>query len=245
MNCSWKTVTTDKLPDGLIAHLVDLFPFSILTTAEDSVLEKNDPRRWLTADKATLRRRLSVIEAKNDVRSLANKFRKENGRDVNPRKDVVLLAQRARMERSDEESRLIVKEFLAQSSKNKTLKRNTISNDSSLVRCDERRHDNCTKEFTPTFMENSAIDQLRKSQRKFFGRPRSRTQVSPPADWLLVRIVYGLCILARPSIGNHDLRFFFIYSVICQISKPKRMLGREGGGGSKRGALRWSGFQYV
>ena len=141
-------------------------------------MEKNDPRRWLVADKETLQRRLSLIEAKNDVRSLANKFRKENGHAVNPRGVVASLAQRARMERSDEESRLIVKEFLAQSKRNKMAKRSTVSHDSFMVNCDENVHDNGTKEFTAPFMENCSIDQLRKSQRKFFSRPRSRTQVS-------------------------------------------------------------------
>lgn len=150
----------------------------VLITAEDTSLEKNDPRRWLMADKETLQRRLSLIEAKNDVKSLANKFRKEHGLSVNPREAVAKLAQRARMERSDEESRLIVKEFLAQNKRNKMAKQNTVSHDSFMANCDDSKHDNC---ITP-FIENCAFEQLRKSQKKFFGRPRSRTQVSHPTN---------------------------------------------------------------
>lgn len=141
-------------------------------------MEKNDPRRWLVADKETLQRRLSLIEAKNDVKALASKFRKENGHVLNPREVVASLAQRARMERSDEESRLIVKDFLARRNSNKIAKRNVVSHDSVIVNWDENSHDNGTKELNAAFMENCSIDQLRKSQRKFFGRPRSRTQVS-------------------------------------------------------------------
>ena len=137
-------------------------------------MEKNDPRRWLVADKETLQRRLSLIEAKNDVKALASKFRKENGHVLNPREVVASLAQRARMERSDEESRLIVKDFLTRRKRDKIATRNAVSQDSVIVNWD----DNGTKELNAAFMENCSIDQLRKSQRKFFGRPRSRTQVS-------------------------------------------------------------------
>ena len=96
-------------------------------------MEKNDPRRWLVADKETLQRRLSLIEAKNDVKALASKFRKENGHVLNPREVVASLAQRARMERSDEESRLIVKDFLARRNRNKIATRNAVSHDSVIV----------------------------------------------------------------------------------------------------------------
>lgn len=126
------------------------------------------------ADKATLQRRLSLIEAKNDVKSLANKFRRDHGHEINPRDIVASLAERVRMERSDEESRLIVKEFLVQSNRNKMAKRNTVSHDSFMANCAE----NSAKEYTMPFLENSAIEQLRKSHRKFFSRPRSRTQVN-------------------------------------------------------------------
>ena len=148
-----------------------------MITVDDSSLEKNDPRRWLTADKETLQRRLSLIEAKNDVRCLANKFRREHGHEINPRDIVATLAQRARMERSDEESRLIVKEFLAQKTRNRIPKESTVSHDSLMAQCDERLRNNYTKELITPFLENRSLDHLRKSQRKFFGRPRSRTQV--------------------------------------------------------------------
>ncbi|XP_074633168.1 uncharacterized protein LOC141891977 isoform X4 [Acropora palmata] len=147
---------------------------------DDSSLDKNDPRRWLTADKETLQRRLSLIEAKNDVKCIANKFRREHGHEINPREIVATLAQRVRMERSDKESRLIVKEFLAQKTRNKLPKGSTVSHDSFMATCDELPRDNCTKELFAPFLENCAIDQLRKSQRKFFSRPRSRTQDSSP-----------------------------------------------------------------
>ncbi|XP_068733361.1 cyclic nucleotide-gated channel alpha-3-like isoform X2 [Montipora capricornis] len=149
---------------------------------DDSSLEKNDPRRWLTADKETLQRRLSLIEAKNDVRCLANKFRREHGHEINPRDIVATLAQRARMERSDEESRLIVKEFLAQKTRNRIPKESTVSHDSIMAQCDERLRNNYTKELITPFLENRSLDHLRKSQRKFFGRPRSRTQDSSPSS---------------------------------------------------------------
>lgn len=153
-----------------------------LTIVDDSSLDKNDPRRWLTADKETLQRRLSLIEAKNDVKCIANKFRREHGHEINPREIVATLAQRVRMERSDKESRLIVKEFVAQKTRNKLPKGSTVSHDSFMATCDELPRDNCTKELFAPFLENCAIDQLRKSQRKFFSRPRSRTQVRLPAD---------------------------------------------------------------
>lgn len=153
-----------------------------LTIVDDSSLDKNDPRRWLTADKETLQRRLSLIEAKNDVKCIANKFRREHGHEINPREIVATLAQRVRMERSDKESRLIVKEFLAQKTRNKLPKGSTVSHDSFMATCDELPRDNCTKELFAPFLENCAIDQLRKSQRKFFSRPRSRTQVRLPVD---------------------------------------------------------------
>lgn len=151
--------------------------------AEDSTLEKNDPRRWLVADKETLKRRLSLIEAKTEVRSLANKFRKENGHSVNPREIIASIAQRARLERGDEDSRQIIKEFLAQGSGKKMPKRNTVSHDSFMANrkhSEEIPHENCFKDTSSG--ENCTIDQLRKSQRKFFSRPRSRTQESKPAS---------------------------------------------------------------
>lgn len=154
-----------------------------MAAAEDSILEKNDPRRWLVADKETLKRRLSLIEAKNEVRSLANKFRKENGHSVNPREIVASIAQRARLERGDEDSRQIIKEFLAQGGGKKMAKRNTVSHDSFMAsrkHSEEIPHENCFKDASSA--ENCTIDQLRKSQRKFFSRPRSRTQESKPAS---------------------------------------------------------------
>ncbi|XP_078380058.1 uncharacterized protein LOC144663004 isoform X2 [Oculina patagonica] len=150
---------------------------------KDSNLEKNDPRRWLVADKETLRRRLSLLEAKKEVKSLANKFRKENGHSVNPREIVAGIAQRARLERGDEDSRKIIKEFLAQTSGKRMPKRNTVSHDSFMANRKtsvESTHENCFKDASST--ENCTIDQLRKSQRKFFSRPRSRTQESKPAS---------------------------------------------------------------
>ena len=135
------------------------------------------------ADKETLKRRLSLIEARNEVKSLANKFRKENGHSVNPREIVASIAQRARLDRGDEDSRQIIKEFLAQGSGKKMPKRNTVSHDSVIANrkhSAEIPHENCLKD--PTSGENCTIDQLRKSQRKFFSRPRSRTQESKPAS---------------------------------------------------------------
>lgn len=154
-----------------------------MPAGKDSNLEKNDPRRWLVADKETLKRRLSLIEARNEVRSLANKFRKENGHSVNPREIVAGIAQRARQERGDEDSRQIIKEFLAQGSGKRIPKRNTVSHDSFMANRKssvESTHENCFKDASST--ENCTIDQLRKSQRKFFSRPRSRTQESKPAS---------------------------------------------------------------
>ena len=135
------------------------------------------------ADKETLKRRLSLIEARNEVKSLANKFRKENGHSVNPREIVASIAQRARLDRGDEDSRQIIKEFLAQGSSKKMPKRNTVSHDSVIANrkhSAEIPHENCLRD--PTSGENCTIDQLRKSQRKFFSRPRSRTQESKPAS---------------------------------------------------------------
>lgn len=135
------------------------------------------------ADKETLKRRLSLIEAKNEVKSLANKFRKENGHSVNPREIVASIAQRARLERGGEDSRQIIKEFLAQGSGKKMPKKNTVSHDSVIANrkhSAEIPHENCFKDTSSG--ENCTIDQLRKSQRKFFGRPRSRTQESKPAS---------------------------------------------------------------
>ena len=154
-----------------------------MPAGKDSNLEKNDPRRWLVADKETLKRRLSLIEARNEVRSLANKFRKENGHSVNPREIVAGIAQRARQERGDEDSRQIIKEFLAQGSGKRMPKRNTVSHDSFMANRKssvESTHENCFKDVSSA--ENCTIDQLRKSQRKFFSRPRSRTQESKPAS---------------------------------------------------------------
>lgn len=154
-----------------------------MTAAKDSNLEKNDPRRWLVADKETLKRRLSLIEAKNEIKSLANKFRKENGHSVNSREIVAGIAQRARLERGDEDSRQIIKEFLAQGSGKRMPKRNTASHDSFMANRKtsvESTHENCFKDASSS--ENCTIDQLRKSQRKFFSRPRSRTQESKPAS---------------------------------------------------------------
>ena len=171
-------------------------------TTEDSSQEKNDPRRWLTADKETLQRRLSLIEAKNDVKSLANKFRKEHSHTVSPREVVASLAQRARMERSDEESRLIVKEFLAQSRRNKMAKRNTVSHDSFMANCDESPRANSTAPF----LENRAIDQLRKSQRRFFSRPRSRTQVSHSLSTKGCLALCAILLLAFGLVKNPTTR---------------------------------------
>ena len=147
-------------------------------------MDRNDPRRWLVADKETLKRRLSLIEAKNEVRSLANKFRKENGHSINPREIVASIAQRARLERGDEDSRQVIKEYLAQGSGKKMPKRNAVSHDSFMA---NRKHseeiparENCFKDALSA--ENCTIDQLRKSQRKFFSRPRSRTQEAKPAS---------------------------------------------------------------
>ena len=154
------------------------------TAADDSSLEGNDPRRWLVADKETLKRRLSLIEAKNEVRSLANKFRKENGHSINPREIVASIAQRARLERGDEDSRQVIKAFLAQGSGKKMPKRNTVSHDSFMANRKHSEeipaHENCFKDALSA--ENCTIDQLKKSQRKFFSRPRSRTQESKPAS---------------------------------------------------------------
>ena len=135
------------------------------------------------ADKETLKRRLSLIEARNEVRALANKFRKENGHSVNPREIVVSIAQRARLDRGDEDSRQIIKEFLAQGSGKKMPKQNTVSHDSLMANrkhSEEIPHENCFRDMSSG--ENCTIDQLRKSQRKFFSRPRSRTQESKPAS---------------------------------------------------------------
>lgn len=135
------------------------------------------------ADKETLKRRLSLIEARNEVRALANKFRKENGHSVNSREIVVSIAQRARLDRGDEDSRQIIKEFLAQGSGKKMPKQNTVSHDSFMANrkhSEEIPHENCFRDMSSG--ENSTIDQLRKSQRKFFSRPRSRTQESKPAS---------------------------------------------------------------
>ena len=135
------------------------------------------------ADKETLKRRLSLIEARNEVRSLANKFRKENGHSINPREIVASIAQRTRLDRGDEDSRQIIKEFVAQGSGKKMPKGNTVSHDSFMA---NRKHsaeiprENCFKDMSSG--ENCTIDQLRKSQRKFFSRPRSRTQESKPAS---------------------------------------------------------------
>ena len=187
--------------------------FFVLPNVDDSSLEKNDPRRWLTADKETLQRRLSLIEAKNDVKCLANKFRREHSHEINPRDIVATLAQRVRMERSDEESRLIVKEFLAQKTRNKMPKESTGSHDSFMAKCDERTRDNCTKELFAPFLENCAIDQLRKSQRKFFSRPRSRTQVRLPTD------VDFFQNLRQPRRWGFALLAHFLGPGVGQISK--------------------------
>ena len=163
-----------------------IYHCSVLPSAQESMLEEHDPRRWLVADKATLQRRLSHIEAKNDVRFLANKFRRENGHSVNPRDIVAAMAQRVRKERSDEESRQIIKDFLAQSRGKKMSKGNAVSHESliankklsSLTNLANGTNDTSAPERT------SSNEQLKKTQRRFFNRPRSRTQDSRPSSEL-------------------------------------------------------------
>lgn len=154
-----------------------------MTAAKDSSLEKNDPRRWLVADKETLKRRLSLLEAKNEVKALANKFRKENGLSANPREIVAAMAESARLERGDEDARQIIKEYIAQGSGKRLPTRSTVSHESFVANREnsgESTHENCFKNTSSA--ENCSIDQLRRSQRKFFMRPRSRTQESKPAS---------------------------------------------------------------
>ena len=62
-------------------------------------------------------------------------------------------------------------------------KQNTVSHDSLMANrkhSEEIPHENCFRDMSSG--ENCTIDQLRKSQRKFFSRPRSRTQESKPAS---------------------------------------------------------------
>ena len=135
------------------------------------------------ADKETLKRRLSLIEAKNEVKALASRFRRENGNSTNPREIVAAIAERGRQERPDEDARKIIKEFLAKDRGSKIHKRSTMSHESLLAHRSnyvDNARENCFKDAS--YGENCANDQTRKSQRRFFSRPHSRTMESKPSS---------------------------------------------------------------
>lgn len=100
---------------------------------------------------------------------------------MNPREIVASIAERAILERPDEQPRKVIKEFLAKCGSIKIHKRNTMSHESILANREhssESTHEDSFKDGS----ENCTIDQLKKSQRKFFSRPHSRTLESKPTS---------------------------------------------------------------
>lgn len=155
----------------------------------------NDPRKWFSADTETLRRRLSWVESVNSLRRFASRIRKkQQPNDQSANEILQEFSQKAQQQRSNEESRRIVEDFVAEirareeeKAKNDPDYSTIVNSSSSDCLTSEqlserlRRFRNMTKRSSFTTLDKGDTAAALESVAPIYGRPlRPRSFTTGP-----------------------------------------------------------------